>query len=317
MSGVLSNRQLVGGWLERLLDPGCQADEQQAVTTAWLEEWLALLSVDIEGEFAEDLPLPGGLAVSPLTAARCLSDAFRTTQFLRALDHAIADALVRFPDEIIEVLEAGCGPLAPLSLPFAVRYADRRVRFTLLDARAVSLEAAMRLAAHLGVSETVEPLQGDATAVTLTRPPHIIACEMIQRGLTREPQAAATLNLAPQMQPGGAFIPAEVRVRAGLFNAGARYGAGQAGLQDLGPVAVLRASGLDAPTDIEIPPFAGSDSVLSLLTTIRLDDRRVIDDFESVITLPEKIAAPGKLAETGGRARVSFDLGASPGPRLS
>lgn len=311
MSGASIHRQRIGAWLDRLLDPACGTDEQIAVTTAWLEDWLALLAVDLEGEFADDLALPGGLAVSPLTAARCITDAFRTTQFLRALNGAIAAALIRFPGETIEVLEAGCGPLAALSLPLAVRHAGRPVRFTLLDANAVSLEHAARLAARLEVFDSVSVLQGDATQLALPRPPHIIVCELIQRGLTREPQAAATLNLGPQLKPGGVFLPAEITVSAALFDAAARFGAGESGVQTLGPVAVLTPAGLDMPEDIRIPPHDPRRQALSLLTTIRLDERHVIDGFEAAITFPEPVNGPTGLAKVG------FDFGAAPGPRLT
>jgi hypothetical protein len=314
-----AHRERIAGWLSRLLDPACGRDEQIAITGAWLEDWLGFLGVDREagGGFADDMVLSSGVAIAPSTAAACLTDFFRTTQFLRAMDAALHATQARFPGESIDVLEAGCGPLAPLSLPFAVRYPTARLRFTLLDANPLALEQAGRLAAHLGISRAVSLLQEDAATLTLPDRPHVIACEMIQRGLTREPQAAATLNLGQQLREGGVFLPEEITVRAGLFDAAARYGAGETGVRDFGPVARLSPVGLQTAEQVQVPPHDPHRSRLCLLTRIRVDETHVIDDFDAAITLPEPVETPPGFAEAGGSLRVSFDLGPSPGPRLS
>lgn len=314
-----AHRERIACWLDRLLDPACERDEQIAIASAWLEDWLALLGVDPKASdgFTDDLLLPSGVAIAPSTAAACLTDFFRTTQFLRAMDVALQTMQARFPDQTIEVLEAGCGPLAPLSLPFAVRYPTAPLRFTLLDANPLALEQARQLAAQLGVSQVVSVMQGDAATLTLTVRPHIIVCEMIQRGLTREPQAAATLNLGRQLCEGGVFLPEEITVRAGLFDAAARYGEGEAGVQDLGLVARLSPVGLQTAEQVQVPPHDPRRNRLCLLTRIRVDEAHVIDDFEAAITLPEPVEAPPGLAEAGGWLKVGFELGASPGPRLS
>src|SRR5437868_2591262 len=83
-----------------------------------------------------------GLAISPLDAALCIADGPRTSKLLRGVVAAVEAAQARWPGEAIEVLYAGCGPFAALVVPVARRFDARRVRFTLLDVHARSLECA-------------------------------------------------------------------------------------------------------------------------------------------------------------------------------
>ena len=75
----------------------------------------------------------GGKAIAPRDAARCVLDFARTVTFMRGVHAAVAEARRRFPGTPVEILYAGCGPLAPLALPVV----------TALDARASSSRSSM------------------------------------------------------------------------------------------------------------------------------------------------------------------------------
>src|SRR5205823_6415730 len=113
--------------------------------------WLGL-QPDLPGE---GIALPGGIAISPQDAARCVLDTRRTSTFLRGLENAIAQASARFPGETIRILYAGCGPFAPFCVLPLLQFPALDVQFTLLDIHQTSLDAAMQLAETLGVQSRI------------------------------------------------------------------------------------------------------------------------------------------------------------------
>ena len=73
--------------------------------------------------------------------------------YLRGLHAAIQEAQRRFPGEVIQVLYAGCGPFAPLSVPLLPLLAGQAVRFTLLDVHARAVESVQTILAALALED--------------------------------------------------------------------------------------------------------------------------------------------------------------------
>ena len=332
-------------WTDRLLAPGCSPGAQRQAAHEWCAWGLDALGVDEHGlvsgrdAFCTDTHLATGKAISPLGAARCVREYRRTAVFLQAMDEALRRAFERFPGETIHVMEAGCGPLAPLAFPFALRYPAERVVFTLLDLHPLALEGARRLAAELEVSDSIRAYtDADATTVCFENEdrPHIIACEVLLRALTREPQVAATLNLAPQTRPGGFFLPEKIDMYAGLYDAGQhiRLMKGEAGAGVLQTTAVTelgRVFSLDAHAmgvrgkgdvfrmaagTVDVPAHDEGRTPLRLFTRIQVLGDHWLGDFESSLNLPERVTYPACWAQEGGKAEFFYEVSRTPGLRL-
>jgi hypothetical protein len=94
---------------------------------------LAPVAALLASDGGADTRLPDGVALSPVLAAECTKDPVRTAMLLRGVNAALGEALRRFPDETIEVVYAGTGPLAPLVIPLMPRFRHAPVAVTFLD----------------------------------------------------------------------------------------------------------------------------------------------------------------------------------------
>lgn len=252
------------------------------------------------------------------------------------MDRALREAFARFPGETIQVMEAGCGPLAPLTLPFALRYPPERLRVTLLDIHRPALDGALRLARELGVERSIgECIQADATELRLreTQRPHVIACELLLRALKSEPQVSVTRNLAPQLRPGGLFLPERIDVRACLFDARSyfRLWGGEEtiatlrseAIQDLGLAFSLDARYLAKLGDpvagrfragsIFVPPHDPRRVPLGFFTKLHVFEDNVLECMDCSLTLFERLKTSEALASQGGTLDLAYQVSETPG----
>jgi hypothetical protein len=291
--------------------------------------------------------LPSGKAISPKDAARCVLDYRRTSKFLRGVHAATLEAQKRFPNVTIEILYAGCGPFAPLAIPLTSQFSPADIKFTLLDVHKRSLDAAQRLFQAFGKSAFVRGyIQCDAASYKNDAPHviHVVVVEAMLAALEREPQVAVTMNLAPQLCPGGIFIPERIIVDCYLCDLTREFptlppeadatGPVSAGGRDkvrvnLGRVLELTAGGcrgLLASGDgdehrgaslapkplLNVPEDLNGEFDVMLLTGITVFDSIALDDYESGLTCPRILYDVGKLR--GGRViEFEYHLGDEPG----
>ena len=300
---------------------------------------------------ADDLDetgLPSGTALSPGDAARCVLDYNRTSKLLRGIHAAIREAQRRFPHTTIELLYAGCGPFAPLAIPLTSRFNPAEIQFTLLDIHKRSLDAAQSVFRAFGADAFVrEYIQCDAASYQHDAPHviHIVVAEAMQAALEKEPQVAITINLAPQLCPGGIFIPERIVVSCRLCDLKREFSplpveSGAADSQqagstrnkvsaDLGSVLELTAGSalnlsahcggsehrgafLSPKVVIDIPKDLDGEFNLMLSTTINVFDSIALGDYESGLTCPRILYDLGKMRR-GMRIEMAYHLGDKPG----
>ena len=277
----------------------------------------------------QETVLNHGKAISPKAATMCVLDFARTAKFLKGIYAAVLQAQLRFPDEQLEILYAGCGPFAVLALPLATQFSADQIQFSLLDIHRQSLESAELIVKALGLESYVRNyIQADATSYIHDRQPHLVISEAMQRALEKEPQVAITMNLLPQVAPGGIFIPEQIIVDACLYSPSKEFLMLPAGSDpdtfetqrvriNLGRILELTAATtteLQAKLQeviVEIPPD-GKDLPMMLVTKVRIFGSTVLDEYESGITYPVLLQDLGGV-EAGGRIEFKYLLGSDPG----
>ncbi|MDB3906152.1 hypothetical protein N9355_01625 [Crocinitomicaceae bacterium] len=152
-----------------------------------------------------------GVALSPQHAIDCLADHLRTSRFLKGIHAALEDVLSTNQSTKIEIVYAGCGPLATLIIPLLHLFDAKRLNITLIDIHESSVENAKHLIKHLNYEDYFKLIvSADATKYVHDYPIDILITETMDKGLTKEPQVAITQSLVPQLQPNGILIPKQI-----------------------------------------------------------------------------------------------------------
>ncbi|RYD96717.1 MAG: hypothetical protein EOP54_13010 [Sphingobacteriales bacterium] len=163
-----------------------------------------------------EIILEGGIALSFDHAADCLLDYRRTARFIKGVYLAIQELILRFPNQKINILYAGCGPFATLLLPVLPLFNPAQLQATLIDINPESVKFVKELFAKLDLLAFVDCISIQ-NAILYRYPSHnlhLVISETMFHALLSEPQVAISKNLAPQLMDGGIFIPEQVSIEA-------------------------------------------------------------------------------------------------------
>ncbi|MFT4825131.1 MAG: hypothetical protein ACI9DH_000991 [Halioglobus sp.] len=293
--------------------------------------------------WAEDSFLSSGVAINAQAAAHCVTDYQRTVVFLRGINAALVELLERFPEAPIKILYAGCGPYGTLLLPLLDRFDPDRLDIALIDYHQQSLDSVAQLIDFFDYRNyTINLHRGDACDYQHAEALHLIVAEVMQKALEQEPQFEATANLAPQLNPGGLFIPQRIEVelclgslaqerdilrRDGvvdgvlLSTSGARIPLGTVFIVLPREAVALAETATRNPNTgklelvsapVDIPYGANLDSFdMILFTRVQVFAHYHLSDYEAEITLPLLCSELTDI-RAGQRCKVTYELGSYP-----
>jgi hypothetical protein len=249
----------------------------------------------------------------------CVDDFARTVQFVRGVDRAVRELKESVGTRPVEVLYAGCGPLAPLAVPLMSRFGPHHARFTLLDIHDSSIHAVESLIKTLSLENCVANLQiADASLYTTTAKPDLIVIEMLRAALQSEPQVAVTRNLLRQA-PDAVLIPQQVRVDLTLVDPRREHSTDGAPLQrdrvSIATVFRVAKETCDLPAvTVTLPDFDTTRYQPMLTTTIEIYQGIQLSDYDSGITLPKTLSA---LPAPGDTVEFSYETGSDPRVKMT
>ena len=192
--------------------------EEVLIAQSLAETYNTVLSTIVKSQsYANIVPTytKGGIALSSQHALDCLQDPLRTIRFIKGTYGAIQKAFTLFPNEKIEIVYAGCGPVAPMILPLLTLFQTKQISITLLDINKSSIESISLIVNKFGLEDYFRAiLMKDAILYKHPKniPLHIVLSETMDKGLIKEPQVSITQNLAPQLVDNGILIPKAITV---------------------------------------------------------------------------------------------------------
>jgi len=299
-----------------------------------LLEQRTLLKLEPEVNLGEDRTmLDSGMAVSPLMAAFCAREVFRSAAFIKGVGTAVQD--VECENRPVRLLYAGCGPFALLALPLMSVFSAQQVVFTLIDIHPESLSCAQHLIGSFGFSDHVlEYVCADATRYQIPSDsiPDVIVSETMNVCLGKEPQVSIARHLLAQA-PDALMVPQAVSVEACLLDQLKEHAPAVSEQQSkivvpvrdriyLGKIFELNTENIKQWANItadclpaariQIPVPLSQRYQLRLLTRIVVYGQTCLQDYDSSLNIPQ--ALPGKPTFAGGETlQFHYKLGTHPG----
>jgi len=299
--------------------PGELLDAAHALreVLADLAEW-----DDQADEAAQQIELDAGVAIAPVDAARCILDFRRTAAYMRGTLAAIT-AAGACTDGPVDVLYAGCGPLAPLAV--ALCHRAPQARFWPVDIHRDATESVRRLVSGAGYEEQFgDIVRADAARHRWPVAGHVAIAEVMQKALEKEPQIAVAANLATHLRPGGVLVPKRISLHVQLLDPAVEFDLEQGAAREakvrvrvpLSPLLQLRADNAAELTGGSEVEFEFTDPRgLQAMVSTRIDVYGDISlgDYDCGLTVPW---LAHDLGRSGPGLRGRLRLVPGPSPRL-
>lgn len=184
-----------------------------------IKKYEVLLSTALDSQILEKKEATktgGGIALSPSDALACMKDPIRTVRFIKGVYFGIKDLHKKYQHITLNILYAGCGPVAPLILPLLHLFSKEEISITLVDIHPESMEIAKSLIRKLNASDYfADYVIADATVYSFPTeiPLHCLISETMDKALTIEPQVEILKNLSHQIEPDGIQIPERIELQ--------------------------------------------------------------------------------------------------------
>lgn len=214
MNGHGNIKQDIQAIADALIGQSCDNQAWGKSVTAELAELfyrISGISADFDMNDWCDECTDAGVAISPVQAAKCVNEVWRTQKFMQGIHQCLSDKLST--RDTVNVLYAGTGPYGTLITPLVSRFPAERVRLWLLDIHPQNIQALKKVVQVLELQPYIEFLGvADATTWRPDGPVRfdIILSETMNTLLRREPQVTIFSHLRQFLRDDGELIPQQV-----------------------------------------------------------------------------------------------------------
>ena len=196
--------------INRLLHSKTPSEEVASVKEVGQIYSQLLNQISLDKNSIDQTTIAGGVALSPQHAMDCLHDSIRTARFLKGVFKALK-SVKKNNGAKIEILYAGCGPLATLIMPLLHLFSSKEMSITLLDIHSESINSVRNIAYKLQYQDFFKDfIVCDATQYSHGNPIDILITETMDKALTKEPQVTITKHLSSQIRKDGILIPEKI-----------------------------------------------------------------------------------------------------------
>ncbi len=265
-----------------------------------------------------------GVALGLWHASLSMEDRPRTAAFLRGLSQALSSELESYPSRPIHLVEAGCGPLAGLSIPMMTLFEPDQLQVTLVDLHDESIEVAEELVRSLGLTDYLkQAICANLLNYEFENPADVVVLETMDAALNREPQVSLMRRLV-NVFPDALILPESITIDLQSLNfthVGFPMTVESLDRKHIGRVFELdrqSAIGLEEKDGtlpaarLRVPEDLSAEEQLVLMTQVKVFREVVLQHLEAQITAPVPIVdfQPGWL---GAELEFRYRIGRSPG----
>ncbi|MFC3032273.1 hypothetical protein ACFOEE_07070 [Pseudoalteromonas fenneropenaei] len=259
-----------------------------------------------------------GVAISPVSAAKCSLETLRSQIFMQGVQAAITDKLASKPS--IHILYAGTGPYGTLLLPYLACHANLPIKVTLLDIHPENIAAVEKLIHHFGIENYIEALVcDDATSwqPELGKQFDLIISETMTALLKNEPQVWIFAHLVQFLAPDGCLIPEVISLKAQFLlkqiDDDDNLAAGEFFRLDQHSALSIQRKDLDClQGHINVPAGITPKHKLGLTTDIQVYKQHTLTLRQCSLNLPFTLPQPKDLLEAGAQIRFAYETPAQP-----
>ncbi|NMP33556.1 aspartyl/asparaginyl beta-hydroxylase domain-containing protein [Thalassotalea sp. M1531] len=208
-------QQKLSDLAKTLLNQNLQPDTLEKELSLFVTLLLSLTPENLNSNTHQNTQTTLGVALSPENAFECAKDFIRTIKFMRGLSSAIVNKSKPTNTKPVEVIYAGCGPLAIIAMPI-ILLNKIPIKLTVIDIHKASIDSVQSIIESLDKTQLINDFlcnDIDRFIIKANAQPDVILLEIMQAGLENEAQVALSKHLLKQA-PEATIIPQKIEVDA-------------------------------------------------------------------------------------------------------